>query len=76
MQSKVDHRKRAPGLSDIEKTIVRQMAKNGLNVTDVSRAMLYHRNTIVYHIEMIKKATGKDPRNFCDLVELLKEVGE
>ena len=34
-----------------------------------------HRNTVAYHIERIKKITGKNPLDFWDLCELTKIIG-
>lgn len=36
--------------------------------------MHFHRNTVIYRINKIKLITGLDPRNFWDLVELVKRV--
>lgn len=39
---------------------------NNLNVSETSRQLFLHRNTLVYHIEKIKEAIGLDLRNFDD----------
>ncbi|MCM1187577.1 MAG: helix-turn-helix domain-containing protein [Lachnoclostridium sp.] len=40
--------------------------ENNLNVSETSRQLFVHRNTLVYRIEKIQKATGLDLRNFDD----------
>jgi carbohydrate diacid regulator len=37
-----------------------------LNVSETSRQLFVHRNTLVYRIEKIQKSTGLDLRNFDD----------
>ena len=40
--------------------------ENNLNVSETSRQMFVHRNTLVYRIEKIQKSTGLDLRSFDD----------
>lgn len=40
--------------------------ENNLNVSETSRQLFVHRNTLVYRIEKIQKNTGLDVRNFDD----------
>src|SRR5574344_1954650 len=40
--------------------------ENSLNVSETSRQLYIHRNTLVYRIEKLEKATGMDVRNFDD----------
>ena len=37
---------------------------NNLNVSETSRKLFVHRNTLVYRLEKIKKLTGLDLRQF------------
>jgi carbohydrate diacid regulator len=37
---------------------------NNLNVSETSRKLFVHRNTLVYRLEKIKKMTGLDLREF------------
>lgn len=53
---------------DVE--IIRAMADLSMNVSEVSRTLFMHRNTVIYHLGRIKKETGLDHQKFCDLVEL------
>ena len=40
--------------------------ENNLNVSETSRQLFVHRNTLVYRIEKIQKSTGLDLRSFDD----------
>jgi len=40
--------------------------ENNLNVSETSRQLFVHRNTLVYRLEKIQKATGLDLRSFDD----------
>jgi len=64
--------------TDSEQDILRAMARNSLNVSDCAIELHYHRNTMVYNLDKIKKKYGHDPRTFYGLSELLDllEVGE
>lgn len=56
--------------------IVIAMANHNMNVTDVARAIFAHRNTVLYHLDKVKRQSGLDPRRFYDLVELVKMAQE
>lgn len=47
-------------------TTINKFFENNLNVSETSRQLFVHRNTLVYRIEKIKKSTGLDLRNFDD----------
>lgn len=47
-------------------TTINKFFENNLNVSETSRQLFVHRNTLVYRIEKIQKSTGLDPRNFDD----------
>ena len=47
-----------------------------MNVTDVAHAIFAHRNTVLYHLDKVKRQTGFNPRRFYDLVELVKMAQE
>ncbi len=51
-----------------EETLVtiNKFFENNLNVSETSRQLFVHRNTLVYRIEKIQKSTGLDLRNFDD----------
>lgn len=45
---------------------INKFFENNLNVSETSRQLFVHRNTLVYRIEKLQKATGLDLRNFDD----------
>lgn len=56
--------------------IVIAMANHNMNATDVARAIFAHRNTVLYHLNKVKRQTGLDPRRFYDLIELVRMAQE
>lgn len=54
--------------------VILALANNGMNVSRAARELWMHRNNVAHHMERIKEITGKDPRNFYDLVELVTMV--
>lgn len=63
-------------LTEKEKDAIWAMASCDMLVTEVSRALKVHRNTIVYRLMRIKEKTGLDPCRFYDLVELLDRTSK
>ncbi len=56
-----------PGELDEEiVTTVNKFFENNLNVSETSRQLFIHRNTLVYRIEKLEKSTGLDVRTFDD----------
>ncbi len=49
---------------------VNKFFENSLNVSETSRQLYIHRNTLVYRIEKLEKATGLDVRVFEDALTL------
>ncbi|MCL2717423.1 MAG: helix-turn-helix domain-containing protein [Lachnospiraceae bacterium] len=47
-------------------TTVNKFFENSLNVSETSRQLFVHRNTLVYRIEKLEKSTGLDVRIFDD----------
>ena len=45
---------------------IQKFFENSLNVSETSRQLYIHRNTLVYRIEKLQKETGLDIRNFDD----------
>ena len=43
---------------------INKFFENNLNVSETSRKLYVHRNTLVYRLEKIKKLTGLDLREF------------
>lgn len=57
------------GLVDFDEetlTTVNKFFENNLNVSETSRQLFVHRNTLVYRIEKLEKSTGLDVRTFDD----------
>ncbi len=53
-------------LDDEMLTTINKFFENNLNVSETSRQLFVHRNTLVYRIEKLKMSTGLDVRNFDD----------
>ena len=47
---------------------IQRFFENNLNVSETSRGLVVHRNTLVYRLEKIRKLTGLDLRNFDDAI--------
>ena len=47
---------------------IQKFFENNLNVSETSRKLFVHRNTLVYRIEKVKKITGLDLREFEDAI--------
>jgi len=55
-------------LDDDALETINKFFENNLNVSETSRKLYVHRNTLVYRIEKIKKITGLDLREFDDAI--------
>lgn len=51
-------------------TTINKFFENNLNVSETSRQLFVHRNTLVYRIEKLQKRTGLDIRTFDDALTL------
>ena len=51
-----------------EEITIQRFFENNLNVSETSRGLFVHRNTLVYRLEKIKKLTGLDLREFDDAI--------
>ena len=47
-------------------TTARCFLENSLNISETSRVMFIHRNTLIYRLDKIKKETGLNIREFDD----------
>lgn len=45
-----------------------QFLENDLNISETSRALFLHRNTLMYRLDKIKRITGLDLKDFSDAV--------
>jgi carbohydrate diacid regulator len=60
-----------PGEIDDEiLSTVKKFFDNSLNVSETSRQLFIHRNTLIYRIEKLQKMTGLDVRVFDDALTL------
>lgn len=55
-------------LDEESRGTIKMFFENNLNVSETSRHLFIHRNTLVYRIEKLQKITGLDLRNFDDAV--------
>ncbi|MDR1820844.1 MAG: helix-turn-helix domain-containing protein, partial [Oscillospiraceae bacterium] len=58
-------------LSDLDRDTIETVEtffKNNLNLSEASRNMFIHRNTLVYRLNRIRRITGLDLREFDDAV--------
>lgn len=44
--------------------------ESSMNITDTSKRLNVHRNSVIYRLNKVKEVTGLDPLNFRDLVQL------
>lgn len=58
-------------LSYFDIKVLASLATNNLKVKPTAEQLHFCRHSIVYHINKIKKITGLNPLNFCDLYKLL-----
>lgn len=63
-------------LSAVHKAVILSMAKNDMRLSDVAVELHYHRNTIEYHCEILKRLYGLNPKRFYDLCKLVEMVKE
>ncbi|MBR3574040.1 MAG: helix-turn-helix domain-containing protein [Lachnospiraceae bacterium] len=55
-------------LDEESRSTIKMFFENNLNVSETSRQLFIHRNTLVYRIEKLQKTTGLDLRSFDDAV--------
>ena len=51
-------------------TTINKFFENSLNVSETSRQLYIHRNTLVYRLDKLQKETGLDLRQFEDAITL------
>lgn len=61
-------------MSELEKQIIIAFAECDMNISELARKLMYHRNTINWRLDRIYEKTNLNPRKFYDLIKLLKEV--
>lgn len=63
-------------ITPIRRAIILALADCKLRANAAARMLYMDHSTVQYHIKIIKNITGKDARNFYDLVELVRMVKE
>ena len=61
-------------ISNREKEVIFALAESKLNVSEAAKKLFLHRNTVVYHVNEIKRISGLDPLDFYDLQKLIERV--
>ena len=64
-----------PKLTDMDWRVVKAYADCNMNKCAAGRAVFVRENAIHYHLDKVKRLTGLDPKNFYDLIKLLKRMG-
>ncbi len=59
------------GITELEKRIVLNFARCNMSITKTAQKMNYARNSIAYHLRQVKKKTGRDPKKFYELAQLV-----
>ena len=57
-------------MTELDKKVIIALADNRLNTTDAGIALNKHRNSVIYHVQKIKRNTGLDPMDFHDMCKL------
>lgn len=64
------------GMNGNQARIIVAMAENNLRPQRVAKALHYSRTNVDYHVQRVRELTGKDPRDFFDMCELLPVARE
>ena len=59
-------------MTEQQKEIILSYAENNMSASLTARVMMYHRNSIEYHLEQVYQEHNLNPKNFYDLIELVK----
>ena len=57
--------------TELEKRIVLNFARCNMSITKTALKMNYARKSIAYHLRQVKKKTGRDPKKFFELAQLV-----
>jgi len=68
MDELLDERAREIFSDDDLISVAEALLSNSLNVSETSRSLYMHRNTLMYRLDKIEKATGLDIRKFSDAI--------
>lgn len=58
-------------LSEKQRAAARAYADSGMNVAAAARKLGVSADTVRHHLEQIRKRTGRNPKDFWDLAQLL-----
>lgn len=61
-------------LTSIDIMCLKEYANANMRLSEASRTLNYHYNSVLYHLKQVKKKTGLNPQIFWDLVKLLEVV--
>ncbi len=59
-------------MTEQQKEIILSYAENNMSASLTARVMMYHRNSIEYHLEQVYKEHNLNPKKFNDLIELVR----
>ena len=63
-------------ITPIRRAIILTLADCRMRANAAAKKLHLDHSSVLYHIKIIKNITGKDARNFYDLVELVQMVKE
>lgn len=61
-------------MNDLEKKIVLAFARCNMSISKTAEKMNYARNSIAYHLRQVKRKTGRDPKKFYELAQLVSRI--
>ena len=56
--------------------MLKTFAESGMKVQTTANKTFFSRNGVTYNLSMVYKKTGLDPRDFYDLMELMRLLKE
>ncbi len=59
-------------MTQLDAQVVLAFAECDMNANEVARRKFMHRNTVIYHLDKVKRETGLDAQHFYDLIKLLE----
>ena len=62
-----------PEITKRDKEVIIAYAENNMNASETARNIFMSRNSVVYHLDRVKKITKLNPCWFYDLVELVSQ---
>ena len=63
-------------IDEYDAMFIKTFAECDMSEGKTANILHFHRNTVIYHLDKVKKQTGLDARRFYDLVKLIKMIGE